>query len=249
VEQVPKPDFSRGAFVVTGAASGIGAALAARLLAEGAFVCACDIDATALERLGKADRLISRVVDVRDRGALQSAVDEAIAAAGSIEGLVTCAAVFRAQSFLDLDEDTWEQTFAVNLKGTLFAMQAVLPMMRQQKRGAIVLFSSTLARSGAADGAHYAAAKGGVLGLARSVALETAGEGIRVNVLSPGVTDTAQPRGNMTEKQLFSRAAAIPLGRIGRTSDMVEAAMFLLSDEASFVTGQDLRVTGGARLF
>jgi NAD(P)-dependent dehydrogenase (short-subunit alcohol dehydrogenase family) len=249
VEQVPKPDVSRGAFVITGAASGIGAALVARLLAEDAFVCACDVDATGLERLGKADRLISRVVDVRDREALQSAVDEAGAAAGAIEGLLACAAVFEARSFLDLDEDTWDQTFAINLKGTLFAVQAVLPAMRQRKRGAIVLFSSTLARSGAADGAHYAATKGGVLGLARSVALETASEGIRVNVLSPGVTDTPQPRGNMTEQELFSRAAAIPLGRIGQTSDMVEAALFLLSDEASFMTGQDLRVTGGARLF
>jgi NAD(P)-dependent dehydrogenase (short-subunit alcohol dehydrogenase family) len=121
--------------------------------------------------------------------------------------------------------------------------------MRQQKSGAIVLFSSTLARSGAADGAHYAATKGGILGLARSVALETAVDGIRVNVVSPGVTDTPQPRGNMTEEQLFSRAATVPLGRIAHVGDMVEAAVFLLSEDASFMTAQDLRVNGGARLF
>jgi NAD(P)-dependent dehydrogenase (short-subunit alcohol dehydrogenase family) len=121
--------------------------------------------------------------------------------------------------------------------------------MRRRKGGAIVLFSSTIARSGAADGAHYAATKGGVLGLARSVALETAADGIRVNVLSPGVTDTPQPRGNMSADDLFSRAASIPLGRVGHVNDMVEAALFLLSEDASFITAQDLRVNGGARLF
>ena len=243
-----KPD-TEGAYVVTGAASGIGRALAERLVADGAFVCACDSDAAGLREFAASPRLLTRIVDVRDRNTLQTAVEEAEAAAGSIRGLLTCAAVFKATAFLDLDEPTWDNTFAINLKGTLFAIQAVLPSMRKQKRGAIVLFSSTIARSGAADGAHYAATKGGVLGLGRTVALETAADGIRVNILSPGVTDTAQPRGNMTEEELFSRAAAIPLGRIGDTSDMVEAALFLLSDDASFITGQDLRVTGGARLF
>ena len=166
-----------------------------------------------------------------------------------IRGLVACAAVFKAKPFLEIDDALWDTTFDVNLKGSMFAIQAVLPLMRQQKSGAIVLFSSTLARSGAADGAHYAATKGGILGLARSVALETAADGIRVNVVSPGVTDTPQPRGNMTEDQLFSRAATIPLGRIGHVRDMVEAAVFLLSEDASFMTAQDLRVNGGARLF
>jgi NAD(P)-dependent dehydrogenase (short-subunit alcohol dehydrogenase family) len=246
---VSKFDFSEGATIVTGAGSGIGRAIARRLLAEGAFVCACDSSASGLKSLGEHTRLMAHVLDVRDRALLQSAADSAAAAAGTIAGLLTCAAIFKTKAFLDLDEQTWDDTFAINLKGTLFAVQVVLPFMRQRRRGAIVMFSSGIARSGAADGAHYAATKGGVLGLARSVALETAGEGIRVNVLSPGVTDTAQPRGNMSEEELFSRAAAIPMGRIGHTSDMVEAALFLLSDDASFVTGQDLRVNGGGRLF
>jgi NAD(P)-dependent dehydrogenase (short-subunit alcohol dehydrogenase family) len=246
---VSKSDFSQGAYVVTGAGSGIGQAIAQRLLLEDAFVCAYDSNASGLESLGEHARLITQVVDVRDRALLQVAVDGAAAAAGAIAGILTCAAIFKTKTFLDLEEQTWDDTFAINLKGTLFAVQAVLPFMRQRRRGAIVMFSSSVARSGAADGAHYAATKGGILGLARSMALETAGEGIRVNVLSPGVTDTAQPRGNMSEEELFSRAAAIPMGRIGHTSDMVEAALFLLSDDASFVTGQDLRVNGGARLF
>ena len=241
-----KPD---GAIVVTGAASGIGHALVRRLIADGVHVCACDTDAAGLSALGSAPHLLTRIVDVRSRAALEAAVKDAVAAAGSIRGLVACAAVFKAKPFLEIDDALWDTTFDVNLKGSMFAIQAVLPLMRQQKSGAIVLFSSTLARSGAADGAHYAATKGGILGLARSVALETAADGIRVNVVSPGVTDTPQPRGNMTEDQLFSRAETIPLGRIAHVRDMVEAAVFLLSEDASFMTAQDLRVNGGARLF
>jgi NAD(P)-dependent dehydrogenase (short-subunit alcohol dehydrogenase family) len=241
--------MSGGAVIITGAASGIGRALAQRLIADGAFVCACDVDEAGLAALGKNPNLLARVVDVRNRAALEAAVEAAEAAAGSIRALAACAAVFKTRPFLEIDDALWDDTFAVNLKGSLFAVQAVLPAMRRRKGGAIVLFSSTIARSGAADGAHYAATKGGVLGLARSVALETAADGIRVNVLSPGVTDTPQPRGNMTADELNGRAASIPLGRIGHVDDMVEAALFLLSEDASFITAQDLRVNGGARLF
>ncbi len=244
-----KTEPGDGAVVITGAASGIGRALARRLIADGAFVCACDTDAAGLAALGAAPHLLTTIVDVRDREGLAAAVEHAHAAAGSIAALAACAAVFRTRPFLDIDDALWDGTFAVNLKGSLFAIQAVLPFMRRQRRGAIVLFSSGLARSGAADGAHYAATKGGVLGLARSVALETAVEGIRVNVLSPGVTDTPQPRANMSAEELFGRAASIPLRRIGHVDDMVEAALFLLSDDARFITAQDLRVNGGARLF
>lgn len=238
-----------GAIVVTGAASGIGHALTRRLIADGERVWACDTDEAGLASLGSAPHLTTRIVDVRSRDALAAVAKAAHEAAGSIRGLVACAAVFKAKPFLEIDDALWDLTFDVNLKGSLFAIQAVLPYMRQQMSGAIVLFSSTLARTGAADGAHYAATKGGVLSLARSVALETAADGIRVNVVSPGVTDTPQPRGNMTEEQLFRRAEAVPLGRIGHVDDMVEAALFLLSEDASFMTAQDLRVNGGARLF
>jgi NAD(P)-dependent dehydrogenase (short-subunit alcohol dehydrogenase family) len=238
-----------GAVIITGAASGIGRALAQRLIADSAFVCACDVDEAGLAALGKRANLLARVVDVRDRAALEAAVEAAEAAAGSIRALAACAAVFKTRPFLEIDDALWDDTFAVNLKGSLFAVQAVLPAMRRRKGGAIVLFSSTIARSGAADGAHYAATKGGVLGLARSMALETAADGIRVNVLSPGITDTPQPRGNMSADELFGRATSIPLGRIGHVDDMVEAALFLLSEDASFITAQDLRVNGGARLF
>jgi len=241
-------DRSRGAVIVSGAGSGIGHAVTLRLLAEGYAVAAWDI---AAGRLAGANdpRLSFRELDVRDKPAMDRAVADTAARFGRIDGLVTCAAVFKAVPFLKLDEATWDATFAVNLKGTLLACQAVLPAMRRQRDGAIVMFASTLARSGAVHGAHYAATKGGVLGFARSLALEVATENIRVNVVSPGLTDTPQPRGNMTDAEIRARAARIPLGRIGAPDDMAETVTFLLSDDASFVTGQDIRVAGGAGLF
>jgi NAD(P)-dependent dehydrogenase (short-subunit alcohol dehydrogenase family) len=241
-------DSSKGAVIVTGAGSGIGYAVARKLLSDGYGVSALDISAGCLT--GVNDRhLAFHEIDVRDGTAIDRAVTDAAERFGSIKGLVTCAAVFKAAPFLELDEETWDTTFAVNLKGSLLACQAVLPVLRRQGGGAIVLFASTLARTGAIEGAHYAASKGGVLGFARSLAIEVAAENIRVNVVSPGITDTPQPRGNMSEAEMLSKADRIPLGRIGEAADMAEAVAFLMSDDASFVTGQDIRVNGGAGLF
>ena len=105
-----------------------------------------------------------------------------------------------------------------------------------------------LARTGAVNGAHYTAATGGILGLARTLALEVAHENIRVNTVSPGITDTAQSNGSISAAEI-AQTAKIPLGRLGRVDDMVEACLFLLSEESSYVTGQDIRVNGGAPLW
>lgn len=121
--------------------------------------------------------------------------------------------------------------------------------MRPQKFGRIVLFLSMLVRTGSVNGAHYAASKGGILGLARTLAIEVAAENIRVNTISPGITDTPQPRAFLSEADLEARRARIPLGRIGHVEDMVEACLFLLSEESSYMTGQDMRVNGGASLW
>jgi NAD(P)-dependent dehydrogenase (short-subunit alcohol dehydrogenase family) len=121
--------------------------------------------------------------------------------------------------------------------------------MRPRKFGRIILFSSMIARTGAVNGAHYASSKGGVLGLARAVALEAAADNIRVNTISPGITDTPQPRAFLSDADFAERSTRIPLGRIGEVEDMVNACMFLLSDQSSFLIGQDLRVNGGASLW
>ncbi len=234
--------------MVTGASSGIGFALCRRLLAEGYAVAACS---RTMGRLGEIEhaRLTFHPLDVRDTAGLERVVAQTVAQSGRIDGLVTCAAVFKAVPFLQLDDATWDDTFAVNLTGTLLACQAALPAMRAQQHGSIVLFSSIIARTGAVKGAHYAASKGGILGLARSLALEVARENIRVNVVSPAITDTPQPRANVSDEYLAARAKEIPMQRIGRPEEMADVAFFLLTDDASYMTGQDIRVTGGGRLF
>ena len=234
--------------IVTGAGSGIGHALTRRLLAENYHVSAWDTDPGDLAGTND-DNLDFCEIDVRDANAMAAAVAQAEEKTGKIAGLATCAAIYRATPFLELTEDDWDAHLSVNLKGTMLSCQAVLPTMLEQKSGSIVLFSSSIARRGAPQSAAYAATKGGVLGLGRAIALDHARAGIRANIVSPGITDTPQPRGNLTEDDIYGRAKNIPLGRIGQPQDMVETALFLLSDDASFVTGQDLRVNGGAGLF
>lgn len=234
--------------IVTGAGSGIGHALTRRLLAENYHVSAWDTDSGDLAGTND-DNLDFCEIDVRDANAMAAAVAQAEEKTGKIAGLATCAAIYRATPFLELTEDDWDAHLSVNLKGTMLSCQAVLPTMLEQKSGSIVLFSSSIARRGAPQSAAYAATKGGVLGLGRAIALDHARAGIRANIVSPGITDTPQPRGNLTEDDMYGRAKNIPLGRIGQPQDMVETALFLLSDDASFVTGQDLRVNGGAGLF
>lgn len=234
--------------IVTGAGSGIGSALTRRLLAENYHVSAWDTEPGDLAGANDANLDFHRI-DVRDAAAMAAAVAEATDKTGKIAGLATCAAIYRTKPFLELTEDDWDAHLSINLKGTLLTCQAVLPQMLEQKSGSIVLFSSSIARRGAPESAAYAATKGGILGLGRALALDHARAGVRANIISPGITDTPQPRGNLSEEDIYGRAANIPLGRIGMPGDMVDVATFLMSDDASFVTGQDIRVNGGAGLF
>ncbi|MGN6735522.1 MAG: SDR family NAD(P)-dependent oxidoreductase, partial [Candidatus Binatia bacterium] len=136
-----------------------------------------------------------------------------------------------------------------NLTSYFLACRAALRVMRPQKFGRIVLFSSMAARTGGVNTAHYAASKGGILGLARSLAIESAAANIRVNTVSPVITDTPMPRAVLTADEMESRKSRIPLGRIGSTADMADACLFLLSNDSSYVLGQDLRVNGGSTLW
>jgi NAD(P)-dependent dehydrogenase (short-subunit alcohol dehydrogenase family) len=168
---------------------------------------------------------------------------------GPIAYLVTTAAIFDSRPFLEITLDDWTRTMAVNTTGTYLACRTVLPGMLRSRFGRIVLFSSMLARTGGLNCSAYATSKGGILGFARTLALEVATHGIRVNTLSPGLTDTDQPRGHLTEEQIKSKARVIPAQRIGAVSDMVEGTIFLLGEESSYLTGQDLRINGGSTLW
>jgi NAD(P)-dependent dehydrogenase (short-subunit alcohol dehydrogenase family) len=233
--------------IVTGIGSGIGFATAKMLLDHGYRVLGLDRSRGRFDELPEGERVFVEA-DVRDYDTQLAAFNEE-AKQHAIAGLVCCAGIIQRKPYLELDEEMLDRHLDINLKGPFLGCKAVLPIMRKQGKGSIVLFASSIARTGSATGAHYAATKGGILGLCRTLALETARDGIRVNVVSPGVTDTPQPRGHSTDEELYAKAAKVPLGRIGQPEDMASAVLFLLSDDASYITGQDMRVTGGAGLF
>ena len=229
--------------VITGGSGGIGSAIAVRLQESGALVHIVDAKQSSV---GEANY---HEVDVGD----EAEVDRGFAAigksAGRIDYLVCCAGIYRPRPFLQLTLEDWQQTLQVNLTGYFLCCRAALRFMRSQNFGRIVMFSSMAARTGGKNIAHYAASKGGVLGLMRSLAVESVAENIRVNSISPVITDTAMPRAVVSDEYMQSRKAHIPLGRIGAVEDMADACMFLLSDDNSYMLGQDLRVNGGSTLW
>lgn len=241
-------DTSTGAVMVTGAGSGIGRDLTRQLLDQGTPVAACDLDLGDLPTLNNPD-LTTFQLDTRDKGALANAVTQTIEERGSIAGMSACAGIFRPKPFFDITVEDWDEHFSINLKGVLFSCQAVLPHMIENKRGSLVLWSSGLGRSPQPGTAQYAATKGGVLGLMRTLALEMAPHNVRINAISPGIADTPMPHAVMPAGTMEERAKVNPMGRIGTAQDMANAAMFLLSDDASYTTGQDFRVNGGVNLF
>ena len=243
-----KPDTNSGAVIVTGAGSGIGQEITRRLLARGTTVSAWDVKPGWLSGAGDVNLQVQQV-DTRDKAAVERATAATAERFGAVTGLSACAGVFRPKPFLELSEAEWNEHFDVNLKGVLFCCQAVLPVMRAQQNGSIVLWSSGLGRSPKPRTAHYAATKGGILGLTRVLALETAKQGIRVNCVSPGIADTAMPRAVYPDATMDARAQDNPMKRLATAADMAEAALFLLDGESSYFTGQDIRVNGGKDLF
>ena len=216
--------------VITGGSGGIGYAIADRLQLEGASVNVVDLmprrPALELSPLARPFLFI-RLMSLRNaRSKPHSKASSA--REGKIDYLICCAAIFHATPFLQLSGDEWQRTLDINLNGGFLCCRKAIRYMLPRRFGRIILFSSMLARTGGKNSAHYSASKGGVLGLARSLALEVAGENIRVNTISPGVTDTPQPRDHLSEEELYGRGASIPLGRIGKVEDMVEGCLFLL---------------------
>ena len=225
--------------VITGGSGGIGGAIAKRLVSEGALVHALDVKDASQSGPDTVARINFHEVDVSNEPNVDRVFDEIGKVSGKIDYLVCCAAIYPRRPFLELGLHDWQHVLQVNLTGSFLCCRAAVRFMRPRKFGRIVMFSSMAARTGAIDGAHYAASKGGILGLARSLAVETATDNIRVNTISPGITDPAQP----------GAFGCIPLGRSGDVQDMTEACMFLLSEESSYVVCQDIRVNGGASLW
>ena len=237
--------------VITGAASGIGRATALRLSDEGAKVCILDLDGEAgsnvakeIEAAGSSARAFA--VDITDEAGVESALSEFEAAAGPVAGLINNAGWDMARPFLETDLTLWRKIIEINLVGPLIVTKAVLSRMQEHGRGRIVSIASDAGRVGSSGESVYAACKGGIISFSKSVARELAKTGITLNVVSPGPTDTPL-FANFDETGKLAKALerAIPMGRLGQPSDYPGIIAFLLSDDAAFVTGQVISVSGG----
>jgi 2-hydroxycyclohexanecarboxyl-CoA dehydrogenase len=241
--------------IVTGAGSGIGAAIATRLARAGARVGAFDRDADGTERTASTIRAAGGqiwpvTVDITDYAGVGEAVTAFISGAGPIEGLVNCAGWDRMSTFVDSTPALWRQVVDINLLGTLNVTHHVIKAMAQRRRGRIVHIASDAGRVGSSGEAVYSACKGGLIAFAKSLAREHAKDGICVNTICPGPTETpllaamANDQG-LGAKVVPSLARAIPMRRLATPEDYPGAVLFLLSDDAAYITGQTLSISGG----
>jgi NAD(P)-dependent dehydrogenase (short-subunit alcohol dehydrogenase family) len=237
--------------IVTGAASprGIGKATAKALAAQGARIVILDLreeDAkSAAADLG--DGHLGLACDVTDKSACLAAAKATIDRYGRIDGLINNAGITQPVRTLDISAEGFDAIIDVNLRGTLYMSQAVLPVMKEQKGGSIVCMSSVSAQRGGGifGGPHYSAAKAGVLGLSRAMAREFGPDSIRINSITPGLIQTDITGGKLTDDMRVDIIKGIPLCRLGDAADVANACLFLVSDLSTYLTGITLDVNGG----
>ena len=242
----------RAAFV-TGGASGIGRAIAHALAAEGARVTIADLNgagarsvAAEIEKAG--GQAFAQPLDITDVTAVDAAVDAAAARSGGLQILVNCAGWDKPMPFVDTTPEFWDRILAINLKGPMACTRAALRHMIEQQAGKIISIASDAGRVGSSGEAVYSAAKGGVIALTKTIAREVARHRINVNCICPGPSDTPlfQTEFVATSPKLAeSLKRVIPWGRLGVPDDVAPAVVFLASDDAGFITGQTLSVSGG----
>jgi 2-hydroxycyclohexanecarboxyl-CoA dehydrogenase len=234
--------------LVTGAGRGMGSAIAVRLAAEGAKVAVTDVDEkSAVNTASALDGAAGFRLDITDSAEVTSRVEEIVAALGPIDALVNNAGWDRMAPFLQTDEDLWERLIDINLRGPIRMTKTVLPQMVERQTGRIVNISSDAGRVGSMGEAVYSACKAGIIGFGKTVAREVARYGVTVNAICPGPTDTplleSVAEGN--KKVIESLKRAIPMRRLGLPEDIAGAVAFMVSDDAGFITGQTLSVSGG----
>ncbi len=240
--------------VVTGGASGIGLGISRLFAANGHPVAILDMQEAALEREAATLRddggtVLACKVDVSDRAQVDAAYDRVRATFGPITIVIANAGISLPAPFETMSAETWQRTIDINLNGVFHTIQAALPDMLAANWGRIVTISSQAAQSGSQDRAHYAASKGGVIGLTRSLAREFGARGITVNTIPPSLVDTPMARegerlGQVPPLEII--AQHIPVPRPGTPDDIAHACEFLCSEKASYITGQEINVNGGS---
>jgi len=252
---MPKtPDYFHGkTIIITGAASGIGRATALIFAREGANVVCADIDEKGVEKTAEminrlGGQTLALTIDVSKRTAVQDMTQLALDGFGRVHFLFNSAgSALRRSKFLDIDDDLLERTFDLNLKGTFYAMQAILPHMLDNKFGVIVNVGSMAhRRGGPGSSVHYAAAKGAVVTMTMGVAREFATQGIRALSISPGPVDTAFAAAAATSPELKQAMLNdVPMKRFGKAEEIGELVLFMCSDACEYMTADTVYVNGG----
>jgi 2-hydroxycyclohexanecarboxyl-CoA dehydrogenase len=239
--------------VVTGAASGIGLGIAQRLAAAGHAVALLDTDSAGVEKgaaelTAQGHKAVGHQADVSDRQRLEAVYASVRDELGPVTIVATSAGIESFDALADITPEKWERIINVNLTGTFTSVQLAVPDMIAAGWGRIVTISSSSAQSGAPNMAHYAASKGGVIGMTKAFARELAPHGITANTIPPTIVDTpmakhAEARGDVPSIDLLG--SMVPLGRAGTPDDIAAACAFLCSEDASYITGQLIGVNGG----
>jgi 3-oxoacyl-[acyl-carrier protein] reductase len=235
--------------IVTGGAGGIGGAIARRFAREGAQLAIVDIDAAAAKAIAteltaKETDVITVVADVTNKQSVQEMVQTTLNRWGRIDILVNVAGGADRKLVVDMTADDWDRIIDMNLKSVFLCSQAMLPTMLTRKYGKIVNISSIYGFTGNATRSSYAAAKAGVAVFTKTLALEHAKDGLNVNAIAPGRIETPRVRGHYSDEAWAAAVAQIPMGRTGSPDEIASGALFLVTDENSYITGQTIHVNG-----
>lgn len=237
--------------LITGAGGDIGRSICLALSSDGLNIVAADVDsdgvaATVAKIVAAGGTATGAHLDVTDRTAVRALVDELDTGPAPVSVLVNCAGNLRPTPVIDIPESEWDSIVGVNLKGTFLCSQAVLGGMKQRGWGRIVNLSSTAGKNiSTVGGAHYTAAKAGVLGFTRHLASEVAADGITVNAVCPGLIETQMIHSTISAERMDEYARSFPIPRLGQPEEVAAVVRFLASDDAAYITGAALDINGG----